>query len=204
MQYDDGSRAQKAAELAAGADAAIVVAGYDYRDEGEYVGQFPPAAFKGLLPRPPLRLLPKALYAAARVRRGKAGIGSGGDRRTLTLHADDEALIETVAAANPRTIVVLVCGSAVLMERWRHAVPAILFLWYAGMEGGNALADIILGREKPTGRLPFAIPTSADHLPPFDPDAQIVEYGALHGQSLLDHLGVPAAYPYGHGLAYEG
>jgi hypothetical protein len=54
----------------------------------------------------------------------------------------------------------------------------------------------------PTGRLPFAIPSSADHLPPFDPDARRVEYGELHGQALLDRLGVAAAYPYGFGLTY--
>ena len=107
-----------------------------------------------------------------------------------------------MAAANPRTVVVLVCGSAVLMERWRHAVPAILILWYAGMEGGHALADIVLGKEKPTGRLPFAIPTSADTCR-LRPGATVAEYGELHGQALLDHLGVPAAYPYGFGLTYS-
>jgi beta-glucosidase len=63
--------------------------------------------------------------------------------------------------------------------------------------------DVVLGRHRPSGRLPFAIPTSADHLPPFDPGASVVEYEALHGQRLLDHLGVPAAYPYGFGLTYD-
>jgi beta-glucosidase len=203
--YDDGSQPQRAGEVAAGADAAIVVAGYDYRDEGEYMGTFPPPGFGKLLPRPPLRLVPKALVAAERLRLGDAGaLRGGGDRRSLTLHEDEEALIQTVAAANSHTVVVLVCGSAVLMERWRHSVPGILILWYAGMEGGHALADVILGRSKPTGRLPFAIPSSSDHLPSFDPDAAIAEYGKLHGQALLDHLGVPAAYPYGFGLTYQG
>jgi beta-glucosidase len=98
--------------------------------------------------------------------------------------------------------VVLMCGSAVLMERWRHSVPGILILWYPGMEGGHALADVVLGGKAPTGRLPFSIPTSEDHLPPFDREATVVEYGPLHGQALLDHLGVPAAYPYGFGLTY--
>lgn len=202
--HDDGSQPGRAAALAAAADAAVVVAGYDYRDEGEYMGGFPPTGFEKLLPRPPLRLIPKALLAAARLRRGGSGLlRVGGDRRSLTLHDDEEDLILSVAAANRRTIVVLICGSAVLMERWRHAVPAVLILWYAGMEGGAALADILLGAHQPTGRLPFAIPTSAEHLPPFDPDASVVEYGDLHGQALLDHMGVPAAYPYGFGLTYD-
>jgi beta-glucosidase len=88
------------------------------------------------------------------------------------------------------------------MERWRHTVPGIVILWYPGMEGGHALADILLGHEAPTGRLPFAIPTSAEHLPPFDAQATSIEYGALHGQRLLDELGVEAAYPFGFGLSY--
>ncbi len=200
---DDGARPERASALAAGADAAILVVGYDYRDEGEYMGEFPPPGFKKLLPRPSVKLIPKALIAAARLRLGGDGALSGGDRRSLTLHGDEETLIRWVAAANSRTIVVLMCGSAVLMERWRHSVPGILVLWYPGMEGGHALADIILGREKPTGRLPFAIPTSADHLPPFDPEAAVVEYGELHGQALLENLGVTAAYPYRFGLTYE-
>lgn len=201
--HDDGSHPARATALAADSDAAIVVAGYDYRDEGEYTGEFPPPGFTKLLPRPPLRLIPKALITVARLRRGRSAFSGGGDRRSLTLHGDEETLIQSVAAANSRTIVVLMCGSAVLMERWRHSAPGILVLWYPGMEGGHALADIILGREKPTGRLPFALATSTDHLPPFDPDAAVVEYDEFHGQALLDHLGVPAAYPYGFGLTYQ-
>jgi beta-glucosidase len=132
-----------------------------------------------------------------------AGGSVGGDRKSLTLHTHDEDLLLAVVAANPRTVAVVMCGSAVLMERWREVVPAILILWYPGMEGGHALADVVLGKEKPTGRLPFAIPTSAEHLPPFDPKAKVVEYGPLHGQALLDSMGVEAAFPYGFGLSYE-
>jgi beta-glucosidase len=143
------------------------------------------------------------LLALARMRAAGGGLfGGGGDRMSLALHEDEEELILQVAAANQRTVVVLVCGSAVLMERWRHSVPGILVVWYAGMEGGHALADVVLGRQNPSGRLPVAIPTSPEYLPPFDPWATTAEYDELHGQALLDHLGVPAAYPYGFGLNY--
>ena len=131
------------------------------------------------------------------------GFAKGGDRKLLTLHPEDEDLLLAVAAANPSTVAALVCGSTVLMERWRQAVPAILILWYAGMEGGHALAEVLLGKHKPTGKLPFTIPISEKHLPPFDPTADEVEYGPLHGQALLDHLGVEPAFPYGFGLTYE-
>ena len=142
-------------------------------------------------------------FSEAFARRGDGGgIGQGGDRRSLHLRADDEALIEAVAAANDRVVVVVMCASAVLMHTWQHLVPGIVILWYPGMEGGHALADIVLGRAAPTGRLPFAIPTSADHLPPFDPAATQITYGPLFGQRLLDHLGVEAAYPFGFGLTY--
>ena len=204
VTHDDGSQHGRAAAVAASADAVIVVAGYDYRDEGEFMGGFPPAGFEGLLPRPPLRLLPRLLATLAHLRGNRAAqLEAGGDRMSLTLRSEEEDLIQAVAAANRRTVVVLVCGSAVLMERWRRAVPGIVILWYPGMEGGRALADILLGRENPTGRLPVAIPMSADHLPDFDPAAHVAEYGELHGQALLDHLGVEAAFPYGFGLSYK-
>ncbi len=200
--HDPGTDPASAAMVAEAADAALVVVGYDYRDEGEFMGGFPPPGFKRLLPRPPLRSLPRVLLALLSVVRGKGAIAAGGDRTSLTLKPADEALVTAVAAANKRTIVVLMCGSAVLMERWRHSVPGILILWYPGMEGGHALADIVLGNRNPSGRLPFSIPTSEDHLPPFDREATVMEYGPLHGQALLDSLGVPAAYPYGFGLTY--
>ena len=75
-------------------------------------------------------------------------------------------------------------------------------MWYAGMEGGHALADILSGRHNPSGRLPFAVPTSEEHLPFFDRDATSIVYDRHHGQRLLDRLGVAAAYPHGFGLSY--
>ena len=85
---------------------------------------------------------------------GSEGFSPGGDRERLTLSPRDEALIEAVATANPRTIVAIMAGSAVITEAWRERVPAILMLWYPGMEGGHALAEILLGQVNPSGRLP--------------------------------------------------
>lgn len=202
--HEAGQDPAAAARLAAGADVAIVIAGYTAEGEGEgFGGDFPPPEVRPLLPPVPPDHAARLEAALAHLGTDDSAVGRGGDRRSLTLRTEDEDLILAVAAANPRTIVALECGSAVIMERWRRRVAAILVLWYPGMEGGHALADIVLGRARPTGRLPFAIPADAAHLPPFDPDAGTAHYGALHGQALLDHLGVEAAFPFGHGLTYR-
>jgi len=205
VTYDDGSDPHRAAGVASDADAVVMVVGYTHADEGENVAVDMPKEVTSQFPPLPPEL--GEAFASAFAPTGSAdgegpGIRQGGDRETLTLHGEDEALIAAVAEANGRVVVSLMCSSAVLMERWRHRVAGILVLWYPGMEGGHAFADIVLGHESPTGRLPFAIPTSEDHLPPFDRHATTIEYGPLHGQKLLDHLGVEAAYPFGFGLTW--
>ena len=181
----------------AGADVTVVVVGYTAEDEGEYVGSFDPGLAR-LYPPPPD---PEALEELARV--WDAGPQSvGGDRDSLRLHPDDEALISATAAANPRTVVVVLAGAAVTVQEWRDDVPAVLFAFYPGMEGGAALADVLLGTAEPGGRLPFVIPRDAADLPPFDKDATRVTYDRWHGQRRLDRDGVAAAYPLGFGLSY--
>jgi beta-glucosidase len=193
----EGDDPVRAAEAARRADAAMVVVGYDGHDEGEYVdpaGMATPELLALFPPLPPGEALP-ALAA------GGTGM-TGGDRASLRLHPGDEELIRAVAQACPRTVVCVVAGGAVIMEAWRNEVPAILIMWYAGMEGGHALADVLTGAHNPSGRLPFSIPTSEEHLPSFDRDATSVTYDRFHGQRLLDKLGADAAYPHGFGLSY--
>ncbi len=192
---------EAAADAAREAQVAVVIAGFDARDEGEYVGSDTlarPELLALFPPRPDLSLgLPGASAES-----GVAAEAPGGDRASLTLRPVDEAIIRAVAAANPRTIVCLVAGGAVLTEAWRHEVPAIVMMWYAGMEGGGALADVLTGAQNPSGRLPFSIPTSADHLPVFNRTATTITYDRFHGQRLLDKLGVAPAFPHGFGLSY--
>jgi beta-glucosidase len=196
-----------AAAAAASSDIAIVIAGFDARDEGEYVGSetlkrpellalFPP------MPEGAGRARPPATSEDGEPNIMNDGDTFGGDRSRLTLRPIDEAIIAAVAAANAKTVVCVVAAGAVIMEAWRTQVPAIVMMWYAGMEGGHALADVLTGRQNPSGRLPFSIPTSPDHLPAFDRTAAVATYDRFHGQRLLDTLCVQAAYPHGFGLSY--
>jgi len=196
------------------ADVAIVVVGYTRADEGEFIGDTGTPALRALLPGPddPDEAAAFAALLTAEGPDGFApgsvpdteagGFSVGGDRVSLRLHPDDEALIAAVASAHARTVVVVIAGSAVVMEAWRHEVPAIVQLWYAGMEGGHALADVLLGRVDASGRLPCTIPVDADHLPAFDRDADAVVYDGWHGYWLLARDRHEAAYPFGFGLSY--
>ena len=130
------------------------------------------------------------------------GTTPGGDRHDLTLKPEDIELVRNVAAVNRRTIVVVIAGSAITLEEIRNDVPAILYAWYPGMEGGNAIADVLFGDAEPEGRLPFVIPTSAEHLPHWDPEASRETYDRWWGYRMLDRDQHEPAYPFGFGLGY--
>ena len=75
--------------------------------------------------------------------------------------------------------------------------------WYSGVEGGSALADVLVGDAEPGGRLPFAIPADPSHLVDFDKDATLASYDLLHGQWKLDQDGNTAHFPFGAGSGYS-
>jgi beta-glucosidase len=107
-----------------------------------------------------------------------------------------------VAAVNRRTIVVLIGGGTLVLDPWDAEVAAILYAWYPGMEGGRAVADLLLGDAEPGGRLPLALPHTQADLATVDWRARRVTYGRWWGQRMLDRDGVHAAYPLGFGLGY--
>lgn len=127
---------------------------------------------------------------------------SAGDRKSLALHDDDVALIESVKAKSPRTIVVLEGGSAILVEPWIQGTAAVLMAWYPGQEGGHAIADVLFGDVNPSGKLPLTFPASESQLPPFVNDADQVTYGFFHGYRHVDHEGLEPSFPFGFGLSY--
>ena len=125
-----------------------------------------------------------------------------GDRTNLRLKEDDIKLIEAIAKVNEKCVVVLVGGSAILMEKWKEKVSSILMSWYSGMEGGNALANILFGKVNPSGKLPFTIPKDPTQLPYFEIDIDEIEYGYYHGYTLMEKENIAPAFPFGFGLSY--
>lgn len=125
-----------------------------------------------------------------------------GDRLRLELPEAQEELILRVAAANPRTAVVLEGGSAIVVERWIESVPAVLLAWYPGMEGGHAIAAGLFGDVNPGGRLPINFVRAKSDLPAFDVEHDEIEYGPLHGYRLADLAGLEPRFPFGFGLSY--
>ncbi len=205
------------ASIAADADVVIVVVGLTKHDEGEYLDQSALAKLMHLFPPfddPDLGFASDeerdAALAKIAARRNEATkdlvsseveFTSGGDRRSLGLSDDDVALIEAACARSDRVVVCVIAGSAVTMP-WLDRTAACLLTWYPGMEGGHAIADVLLGKAEPGGRLPFAIPVDESHLVHFDPDATSETYDGLHGQWKLDTDGNPAHLPFGFGLGY--
>jgi beta-glucosidase len=122
---------------------------------------------------------------------------------------NEAALIDAVAAANPRTIVVLETGAPVLTD-WRTKVPALLEAWYPGERGGTAIANLLLGKADPAGRLPVTFPNSAAQLPTAGSPAKYpglgIEEYYTEGLDIgyrwyLAHHYTPA-YSFGYGLSY--
>lgn len=127
-----------------------------------------------------------------------AGIEEGEfrDRGYLTLPGRQEELIQRVAATGKPVVVVLVGGSAVVMSAWLDDVSAVLNAWYPGEEGGNALADILMGDANPSGKLPITWPVDEAQLPlnySHKPTGRSDDYLNLTGEPL---------FPFGYGLSY--
>ena len=201
--YDDASDVARAAETARDADTVILVVGYTHHDEGEYIAPDTMQELAGLFPAPSPEEAPVVEKLLASLSGPPTDdFCQGGDRDHLSLSPEDERLIEAVAAANPRTVVVVMGGSAVTMESWRSKIPAILMLWYPGMEGGHALAEILSGKVNPSGKLPFVVPVAESDLPFFDKKAPHIQYDLWHGYRKLDRDGRPPAFPFGFGLSY--
>jgi len=127
----------------------------------------------------------------------------GFDRTSLALPGRQDELVRQVAAANPRTVVVVNSGAPVLMP-WTEEVAAVLLTWFGGQEFGHALADVLLGDAEPGGRLPTTWPASEAGVLSTQPADGVLAYteGANIGYRGYDRDGRAPLYPFGHGTGY--
>lgn len=159
---------------------------------------------------------PQAQAAADLARSSQAAVvlvrdysSEGGDKPDLDLPNGQAELIRQVAAANPRTVVVLVAGGAVQTSDWEDGVPAVVHSWFGGQEQGNALAGILFGDVNPSGRLPITLPVDEDSTPVSSPEQypgdgldQLFTEGIYVGYRGYEELDITPQYAFGHGLSY--
>jgi beta-glucosidase len=131
----------------------------------------------------------------------------GSDRRTMSLPGRQDELIAAVLTANPNAVVVLNAGSPIAMP-WIEAARAVLQIWYPGQEGGEALADVLLGAEEPGGRLPTTLAARIEDHPShltYPGEAGQVSYGEgiFVGYRAFERLRRAPLFPFGHGFGYS-
>lgn len=128
----------------------------------------------------------------------------GVDRPHMCLPPGEERLIEAVAAVNPRTVVVLLCGGAVETS-WLEKVNALLYMALPGQAGGQAAVNLLTGKANPSGRLAETWPLQYSDVvsAPYygQRDAEYRE-GVFVGYRYYDSAGIPVRFPFGHGLSY--
>ncbi len=150
-----------------------------------------------------------------------------GSDRTFTLPPGQDALVEAVAAMNPRTVVTLTGGGGADTSRWLDKVPVLLHTWYPGQEGGTAVAQILFGQHNPEGKLPVSFDRSWDENPsskwyngdpkdsttlntigaegkPVDYTIEHIKYGdkLMVGYRYWTTTGKQPLFPFGFGLSY--
>ncbi len=117
-----------------------------------------------------------------------------GDRADISLPANQIAFIKELAVHGAKIVLVVTGGSPIALGEVMEYVDAAVFVWYPGMEGGRAVADVLFGDASPAGRLPLTFPESLDQLPPFD-DYNMT--GRTYRYMTADPL-----FPFGFGLSY--
>lgn len=131
------------------------------------------------------------------------------DKPNITMPFGQDKLIQAVTKANPNTIVILYGGGPVDMSLWVNEVKGIIQAWYPGMEGGNALANILTGKVNPSGKLPMTFPKKLEDSPAHVLGEYPGKNGVVHynddifvGYRYFDTYKVEPQFSFGHGLSY--
>ncbi|MBT8219398.1 MAG: glycoside hydrolase family 3 C-terminal domain-containing protein [Bacteroidia bacterium] len=130
------------------------------------------------------------------------------DRADLELPFGQEELIEQILEVNPNTVVVIIGGGPFNIKGIKEKASTLVWSWFNGSEGGNALADVLLGAVNPSGKLPWTMPEKLDDSPAHAtnsfPGDKVVSYdeGLLVGYRWFDTKDIDPLYPFGYGLSY--
>lgn len=132
----------------------------------------------------------------------------GKDRNDMKLPYGQDKLINRLLEVNKNTVIVMMTGSPVDMTAWLDSADTLVQYYYAGMEGGRALADVLFGKVSPSGRLPQTFPYKLEDVNmtkeqyPGDKDVHFTE-GIFVGYRYYETRNVPVAFPFGYGLSYS-
>ncbi|WP_029034431.1 glycoside hydrolase family 3 C-terminal domain-containing protein [Salinimicrobium terrae] len=130
------------------------------------------------------------------------------DRRDLQLPFGQEEFIDRIKAANPNTVVVMIAGAPFDLRKVEKDASTLVWSWFNGSEGGNALVDVLLGKINPSGKLPWTMPMALEDSPAHAtnsfPGGESVTYeeGILVGYRWFDTKNIDPMYPFGYGLSY--
>ena len=214
-----GGNADKGVMAGGGSSDVTPVGGAVMIDKHTFMPSPPLTELKREMPRARISFDAGTDLAAAAALAAKADVAivfvtqhnSEGYDGSLELAGNQDALVATVAKANPKTIVVVESGGAVFMP-WAPQVPAILEAFYPGIRGGAAIARILTGKVNPSGHLPISFPASPEQLahpvlpglglPNETPAAITYDEGAAIGYKWYDANGLKPLFPFGHGLSY--
>ena len=175
----NGCDAVKAKETVKDSDYIIVCVGSDWLQEGEF-----------LVNMGNVKKKPK---------------GSGGDRVSLRIPEEDVALINAMSATGKKIVVNIMGGSAYVIKDWIDKADAVVMSFYSGLEGGNALAELISGDKNFGGKLPFTIAYKDEDYPDFlhiGAKNKDIDYGYYHGYTLFDKENKEPHFPFGFGMSY--
>lgn len=119
----------------------------------------------------------------------------GQDGESIRLSKDQEVFIQEIYKANPKTVVVLIAGGSLSIPWINKNIPGIVDAWYAGQQGGNAIADVLFGNYNPSGKLTLTFYNDLNEIPP------IIDFDITKGRTYQYFKGKPL-YPFGFGLSY--
>jgi len=214
-----GGNADRGVLAGAGSSDVTPVGGAVMIDNHTFLPSPPLAALKREMPKAKISFDAGADPAAAAALAAQSDVAivflnqhlSEGSDHALELTGNQDALVNAVARANPKTIVVAETGGAIYMP-WANQVPAILEAFYPGIRGGSAIASILTGKVNPSGHLPITFPASADQLarpdiaglgePDGTPAEVLYDEGAAIGYKWYDLKGYRPLWAFGHGLSY--